>query len=235
MPENNLRANEGKNLEIDVQGQQWLRFPIQTHIITEKDSILEVIKKYAEPYLEPGDLLFVSERVVAISQGRAFPIKDIQPSWLARILVKFVHKSNFGIGLGSPWTMELAIREAGTSRILLGAFVAAITKPFGIRGVFYKIVGKNINAIDGPCSYTLPPYNQYAKLGPAHPDEVAASLGKAMQQPVVIIDANDLGVTILGKSEKTISEDFAKKVFRDNPLGQSQEQTPLCIVREKRS
>jgi len=43
----------------------------------------------------------------------AFPIKDIRPSFLAKFLVKFVHKSPYGIGLGSPWTMELAIKEGG--------------------------------------------------------------------------------------------------------------------------
>jgi len=49
---------------------------------------------------------------------------------------------------------------------------------------------------------------------------------------VVIIDANDLGVNVLGKSNKNISDDFCQKVFKDNPLGQASEQTPLCIVRK---
>ena len=49
---------------------------------------------------------------------------------------------------------------------------------------------------------------------------------------VVIIDANDLGVAVLGKSSKDITDDFCKNVFKDNPLGQSAEQTPLCIVRK---
>ena len=128
--------------------------------------------------------------------------------------------------------MELAIREAGVVRILFAALISAITKPFGVRGLFYKVVGKNINAIDGPCSYTLPPYNEYAKLGPKNPNGVARELAEKLGVRVIIIDANDLGVAILGKSEKNISDDLCKKVFRDNPLGQSSEQTPLCIVRK---
>jgi len=191
-----------------------------------------IVTEYAAPHLKPGDFLFISERVVAITQGRAFPIKDIHPSRLAKFLVKFVHKSPYGIGLGSPWTMELAIREAGVVRILFAALISAITKPFGVRGLFYKVVGKNINAIDGPCSYTLPPYNEYAKLGPKNPNGVARELAEKLGVRVIIIDANDLGVAILGKSEKNISDDLCKKVFRDNPLGQSSEQTPLCIVRK---
>ncbi|MEK7175439.1 MAG: coenzyme F420-0:L-glutamate ligase [Patescibacteria group bacterium] len=228
---NDFKANNGKNLIIDLVGEKWARLPIKTHIITKEDNIVDVVKKYAQPLLE-NDLLFISERIVAITQGRAFPIKDIKPCLLAKFLVKFVHKSPCGIGLGSPWTMELAIREAGIFRIIIGALVSALTKPFGMKGIFYKVVGKNINAIDGPCDYTLPPYNEYAKLGPAEPEKVAINLKSEIVNDVIIIDANDLGVAILGKSNKNILDSFCKNVFKDNPLGQSKEQTPLCIVRK---
>lgn len=233
--DNNLRRfapNAGKRLVIDLGNDAWARLPVKTHIITKDDNIVEIVERYAKPHLSNNDILFISERAVAITQGRAFPIKDIKPSLLAKFLVKFVHKSPYGIGLGSPWTMELAIKEAGYLRIITGALAAAVTKPFGVKGVFYKIVGKNINAIDGPCSYTLPPYNEYAKLGPAEPEKVAMRLKSAIHHDVVIIDANDLGVAVLGKSSKDISESFCKGVFKDNPLGQSTEQTPLCIVRK---
>ncbi len=227
-----LKPNANKNLNIELENGTYARLPIKTHVVTDKDTINEIVCTYAKPYLTNGDILFISERIVAISQGRAYPIKDIKPSPLAKLLVKFVHKSPYGIGLGSPWTMELAIREAGVLRILVGVFASAITKPFGIRGVFYRVVGKNINAIDGPCDYTLPPYNEYAKLGPAEPDRVARDLKSEINHDVVIIDANDLGVAVLGKSNKALSDTFCKNVFRDNPLGQSNEQTPLCIVRK---
>jgi F420-0:gamma-glutamyl ligase-like protein len=227
-----LVPNTGKQLTINVVGNAYARLPIKTHVITDKDDIKEVCTQYAKSHLIPGDLLFISERVVAISQGRAYPISEIVPSWLAKLLVKFVHKSPHGIGLGSPWTMELALREAGAPRMLFAAGASALTKPFGIRGVFYKVVGNNINAIDGPCDYTLPPFNHYAKLGPKNPDTVARDLAKLLEHEVVIIDANDLGVAILGKSTSSVTDDFCKEVFRDNPLGQSSEQTPLCIVRK---
>lgn len=226
--------NEGKAQVIELTSGAYARFPIKTHVITDKDTISEVVRQYAVPHLEEGDILFISERVVAISQGRAFAITDIHPSWLAKLLVRFVHKSPYGIGLGSPWTMELALREAGTLRVLFAAGISALTKPFGMKGIFYRVVGKNINAIDGPCDYTIPfpSGERYAKLGPAHPEKVARGLEKMFGHEVVIIDANDLGVTILGKSSDTLSDDFCKEVFKDNPLGQSSEQTPLCIVRK---
>jgi len=223
--------NKGKNLIIKVDGKNYERIPIKTHVIKEGDDIIDVVVKYASSNLKKDDILFISERVVAITQGRAFPIKDIHPGRLAKFLVKFVHKSPYGIGLSSEWTMELAIREAGAMKILFAALCSAITKPFGLRGVFYKVVGKNINAIDGPCSYTLPPYNEYAKLGPANPDKVAKDIKLKIKNDCVIVDANDLGVNVLGRSDRGISNSFCASVFRDNPLGQTSEQTPLCIVR----
>lgn len=229
---NTVKPNAGKNLAIHLPEGTWVRLPIKTHVITKDDVLSNVVKRYASPSMQKGDILFISERIVAISQGRAFPIKNITPSFLAKFLVMFVHKSPYGIGLGSPWTMELAIKEGGIARILLGALAAAVTKPFGIKGVFYRVVGKNINAIDGPCSYTLPPYNEYAKLGPAEPETVAKTIGREINADVIIIDANDLGVAVLGKSNKNITDAFCREVFRDNPLGQSTEQTPLCIVRK---
>lgn len=227
-----LKANKGKNLYIEVDGHKYARFPIKTHVIIKDDDITDICLKYALPHLQDNDTLFMSERIVAITQGRAFPIEDIKPSPLAKFLVKFVHKSPYGIGLGSPWTMELAIRQGGILRIMAGVLASALTKPLGIHGVFYKVVGKNVNAIDGPCDYTLPPYNHYAKFGPAKPNQVAQDLKSKLNHDVVIIDANDLGVEVLGKSNRNVPDKFYKAVFKDNPLGQSSQQTPLCIVRK---
>jgi len=230
MNENNLNPNIGKQLEREVAGKIYIRLPIKTHVVKKEDDIADIVEKYAQSHFREGDTLAISEKVVAITQGRSFPIKDIKPSWLANLLVKFVFKPKWGIGLGSPWTMELALREAGVSRILLAALASALTKPFGVRGVFYRVAGKNINAIDGPTPYTLPPYNEYAKLAPKDPDKVAKGLMEKFNVPVAIIDANDIGVQVLGSS-KGVDKELIRGIFKDNPLGQTTEQTPLCIVR----
>jgi F420-0:gamma-glutamyl ligase-like protein len=226
-----LQPNEGKPLTVVVDGVSWARLPIRTATITAADDLRRCLRRYGGPHVHPGDVIFLSERMVAVTQGRAIPIEDIRPSRLARLLVRFVHKSSYGIGVGSPWTMELAIREVGAPRILLGAFAAAITKPLGIRGAFYVVVGPKVRAIDGPCDNTLPPFNECATLGPSHPNEIARELKAALGHEVVIIDANDLGVNVLGASSKAIRDDWARAVFRDNPLGQSRQRTPICLVR----
>ncbi|KKU06938.1 MAG: hypothetical protein UX10_C0018G0009 [Candidatus Magasanikbacteria bacterium GW2011_GWA2_45_39] len=229
---NEPTPNKDKQLKIVVDGFCVARFPIRTKIITQSDILEDIITQYAKPHLKAGDILCVSERIVAIIQGRAWPIDQIKPSFVARFLVRFVHKSPYGIGLASPWTMELAVREAGVARLLFAALCSALTKPFGVRGVFYKVIGKNINAIDGPCDYTLPPFNRYAKLGPRDPDGVARALKGITGVSVAIIDANDLGVAVLGRSDDLLNVSWIQNVFKDNPLGQSKEQTPMAIVRK---
>lgn len=227
-----IAPNAGKNLTILIDGISYARYPVRTHVVTAEDTMEKILDQYVRALIVPGDMLFISERICAISQGRAFPIADMHPSWLARMLSKYVLKTKHGIGIGSPWTMELAIREAGAFRVLFAAACSALTKPFGIKGVFYHVVGNNINAIDGPCENTLPPYNGYAKLGPKNPNKLAAKLSQHIGAPVVIIDANDLGVNILGQSAGTPSAETCKALFKDNPLGQSREQTPIALIRK---
>ncbi|MEA4883155.1 MAG: coenzyme F420-0:L-glutamate ligase [Clostridia bacterium] len=229
-----LRVNHGKRLTVEVGGRTYARIPVKTHVITAADDVGEVVRRYAGPLLRSGDILVISEKVVAITQQRAYQISQIRPSWLARFLVRFVYKSPYGIGLGSPWTMELAIREAGVLRVIVAAIVAGVAKLFGVRGVFYRVCGANIAAIDGPCDYTIPPYNRYAILGPLRPNETAQSLSEATGVPVAIIDANDLGVVVLGVSSACPERAFLAEILADNPLGQSCEQTPIGILRAAR-
>lgn len=229
----NLNPNEGKKLDIDTPDYgKWSRYPIKTHVIMAEENINDVMDKYVVGKVQPGDYMFISEKVIAITQGRAFDIDTIKVRPLAKLLCKFVYKSPYGIGLGSPWTMELALRDVGTPRILLAAFCSAVTKPFGKRGVFYKVAGTKARAIDGPCDCTIPPYNHFAKLAPDRPDDVAADLAKKLSCKVVVIDANDIGVEVLGRSDESIEINFCKQVFKDNPLGQSSQSTPIAIVRK---
>ncbi len=219
-----------KESKITIEGATYNRLLIKTHLVSDKDDIVQVAKKYTDGLRQKGDLLIISERIVAITQGRSFLIKDIKPSFWANHLYKFVTQNPGGIGLRSPHTMELAIREAGLLRIVFASLCSILTKPFGVKGVFYKVVGNGLNAIDGPCDYTLYPGNVSAKLGPKNPNSVAQKISGELGIDVAIIDANDLGRRTEGVS-KGVDRDFVEEVFRDNPLGQKDEQTPMALVR----
>jgi F420-0:gamma-glutamyl ligase-like protein len=229
--------NEGKSLTIQTKFGTHARYPVKTHVIMDDDVPEDVLDKYVIEYLQEGDSLFISEKIIAIMQGRAFPVDSIKPSRLAKFLCKFVYKPDYGIGIGSPVTMELAVREVGRVKIIFAAIIAGICKLFGKRGVFYNICGMKARAIDGPCDYTIPPYNTYAKMAPLNPDRVAADLSAYIKEKagfdcdVVVIDANDIAVNILGKNRKDLPDEFGTLIFDDNPLDQSDQQTPIAIIR----
>jgi hypothetical protein len=229
------QANEGKSLEVTVDGAIYERIPIKTHVVLDGEVLLDVVEKYASGPLRDGDMLFVTEKIVAITQGRAFPLGQIAPRRLAVTLSKYVTKTSHGIGLGIPETMEMALRECGTPRILFAAGVAAVTKAFGRRGDFYRIAGPKARAIDGPTKNTIPPYDSQVVLGPARPNEVAREIKARLGKPVdvLIVDINDFGGNILGSTLDREGNELVVRILKDNPLGQDRQSTPLGIIRKR--
>lgn len=252
---NEIVINEGKNVKIEIEDQSFLRFPVKTDVFKKGDDSAQKIAKYTiegihaisrnekfNKVMKNHWFAVVSEKVVAISQGRSYFIWDIKPSFLASKLSKFVTRTPYGIGLGSPWTMELAIKEVGIIRIFIAAVIAALTKPFGIKGAFYFIAGRAAAAIDGPTEYSLYPSNVSAKLGPKNPKGVAKQIHNYLLEKlpktrantfrgVVIIDANDIGQIVLGNTTGLKNKKI-ENIFKDNPMGQGSEQTPVVIVFE---
>lgn len=229
-----LKPNLGKNEIIEVDGIKYRRLPIVTHLITDKDNICDVAEKYGKPVLsEPDDVLFISEKCVACTQRRAIPMEDIHPRKLAVKLSKYVTKTPHGIGLGMPETMEMALRESGTIRILFAAVVSVIGKKiFHKKGWFYHVAGYRARSIDGPCHNTIPPYNHYVVLGPLKPDKVAREIRDRIGYDVAIVDINDLEGQILGVSDKRLSKSLYARILKDNPLGQDDQQTPMGVIRK---
>ncbi len=226
-----LKVNEQKQKRIEVEGRSYDRFAIPTPVIAEGDDLDALLTQLVLPELEAGDLVFISEKMVACTQGRAIPLSAIVPGRLARLLSRFVTKTPRGIGLGMPETMQMAIEECGVIRILFAALAGALGRLSGQRGWFYQVAGKKASTIDGPCGYTLPPYNHYVVLGPSDPQAVARHCAEQLHHPAAIIDANDYGVEILGLWPTFLSRRRLAAALRDNPLGQSCQRTPVGILR----
>lgn len=234
-----LSANKNKNLIIELREGKFARYPVKTKLITPEDKdISVVVKEYVKKYfastggLLPNDIVFVSEKAVAVTQGRSYHIDSIKPSKMATYLSSHVTKTPVGIGLGSPQTMQLAIEEVGILRILFSAFFGAIFKAFGVRGVFYILAGNKARSIDGAVDYAIPPYNKYVSKGPINANQVAQKISEKLGGiKVAIVDANDIGVNILGATSG-VDKKFVARAIKDNPLGQTDECTPVGILRE---
>jgi hypothetical protein len=226
-------ANAGKALTVQVEGSSFARIPIRTRVVMPGDDLDAFVREYAADVVREGDLLFVTEKIVAITQGRSYLVEDIKPRKLAFFLSRYVTRTPYGIGLGMPETMEMALRECGTIRILFAAAVSAVTKLFGRKGDFYRIAGDKARAIDGPTSGTIPPYNKAVVLGPERPREVAQHLKALLGgvSEVAVVDINDLGGNVLGSTLDKAEERRLVAILKDNPLGQGHQSTPLGIVR----
>ncbi|MFC8302496.1 asparagine synthase (glutamine-hydrolyzing) [Specibacter sp. NPDC057265] len=249
--------NAGKSLAITVPGGAgtFLRYPLRTEVFYKETDFDPTVMKYVKRYFDGlpaagGDhaeatantpwYLFVSEKIVAMTQGRSIPVWDIKVSAAARIFSKFVTRNPGGIGLASPWSMQLAIDEVGLPKIMYASARSVLGKLQGKSGVFYEVVGHNINAIDGAAGYQVGTSTHSVKYAPIDPDGVAARLSALVKATVpaeyaatfagtAIMDANDLGVVALGHDTaltKTVLED----IFRDNPQGQTTETTPMSVV-----
>lgn len=143
-------ANPGKQLVRTVDGVDYQRIPVKTHLITNTDDMADVVVRYAKDRMQEGDILFISEKAVACTQNRAIPMEDIKPRKLAVTLSRYVTKTPAGIGLGIPETMEMALRECGTLRILFAAFCSVIGKLFRRKGWFYIVAGPKAGASTAP-------------------------------------------------------------------------------------
>lgn len=216
---------------VHVGNEAFLRIMVKTHTIMKGEDIGELMVRYVQPELEPGDVIFVSEKAAAASQGRAVPMDEIKPSPLARFLVRFVYKAPYGIGLGMPETMEMAIREVGVPRILLASVIGGFGKIFGIRGLFYRVAGPKARSIDGPADYVIPPYNRHVVLGVADADSLCRQAAAKVGAPVAIVDANDIGMNVIGLSSPELKQLPWQAILKDNPAGQTSESTPFGIIR----
>lgn len=226
-----------KQKAIIARGISWDRIPVKTRLILKGDNLLDAIKKGLEeagiaPL--PEDILFVSEKAVGASQGRYYLLDDgsLKPRRLAALLSRFVTKTPRGIGLGMPETMECALRECGTPRILFAAFVGALGKLVGRKGDFYRIAGTKARSIDGPTSGTIPPFNRAVSLAPENPDGVSRAIAELFECNAAVVDVNDLGGNILGVFPPELDKKLLIEILSDNPLGQGTASTPVGIIRK---
>lgn len=252
-------ANPGKDLDItvpeEVGGETFRRYPLQTGVFKRETDLDPEVLSYVNRFFDGLDAadettrkavastpwyLLVSEKIVAITQGRSFPVWEIKVTPAARVLSKFVKRTPAGIGLGSPWSMQIAINEVGLPLIVKAAAASVVGKLQGKSGVFYDVVGHNINAIDGATPYSLGSSANSVKLAPKDPEAVARRISALVRERVPaeyaanfagtsIMDANDLGVVAMGH-DTDLPKDTIQAIFKDNPQGQGAQATPMSLV-----
>ncbi len=210
------------------------RYPIKTHFITVSDNLNSIISKYVLPVVEKDDIIVLCEKIVSIIQNRVVYKRDIKLGFWAKFLSKFAKKTPYGFSVGNPLKMQVAINLAGLPRILLACFCSIVAKIFGISGTFYRVAGHQISQIDGFYGEAFLQYAEMGILGSKDSDKVCEELRNKFGFSFVIADVNDLGRNIIGRSQDLKEKDkIILESLKGNPAGQSNQQTPIIILRNK--
>ena len=227
-------ANEGKNVVIEAGGKQYARHAITTHFVQVGESYIDLMEKYVKPLYQPGDILSSSEKVIALCQGRIVTEDECKPGFWAKVLSRFVHQTSAGPGMGLPVKMQFAINNCGLPRVQWAAVCAGFGKLFGKRGVFYDMLGEEVTGLDGFYGEEIPEYEHMGVRVPSHPEKVCDEVFEKTGVVMMIVDANDLNVELLGKGEqlRSWSREALLALIRDNPAGQDRQLTPFVLIRE---
>ncbi|MGB7084111.1 MAG: F420-0:Gamma-glutamyl ligase [Phormidesmis sp.] len=203
--------------------------PVPTHLLTNLDDPIEIVKHYVTPCAQPGDIVTIGETPVAIMQSRLHHPSTVQPGWLAkRLCYYFLPTSSLATACG----MQTLINISGPWQVATAFFVGAVAKVCGRPGMFYQLAGEQARLIDDVTG-TLPPFDQFIVLGPAHSQRLVEQIYQETGLNAAIVDVNDLkAVKILAATADT-DQALLTQALIDNPAGNADEQTPVVLIRPK--
>lgn len=157
------------------------------------------------------------------------PIENVRVHRDARLLARFVRPHQDTLGLSVPAKMQWVLEAVGRPRIYAAALAAGVTRPFGFRGMFYRIAGDPAREIDGGVT----PYE--GRLFPPFESGEAQSICNELEEKldtgVAIVDINDFGGTIRATSRRALPARALMAALADNPLRQRSTGIPLVLVR----
>ena len=216
-----------------ADGFSYDRYAIQTHFVQVGENQRSLVERYVLPLYQPGDVLCFGAKVMCMCVRSVKTRSEVKPSFWANLLWRFAGINHTGVGMHEPYKLQLVIDMVGLPRMLLAVACSAITKPFGIKGVFYRVCGKGVGGIDGfytRSSFEL--YHQLALINPENADGLCEALNEETGIPVVLMDANDLQRDQLGKSrDMPLTDPQLQDALADNPSGQGDELTPFILIR----
>lgn len=211
-----------------VDGVPYQRGVVRTPWLGRENVLADALVEHLPP-LDEGDTVVVSEKVMALLLGRTVHLCEVKPGRLARFLARHVHPRNDSCGLSVPEKMQYVLDSVGVTRVLTATAAAALTRPYGLHGVFYRVAGPLARDLDG----ARPPYED--RLFPPLPEplaqQVCRELEEVVDHGVAIVDLNDYGGTIRAASPKAMPHHVLAKVLADNPLRQRMSSTPFAVVR----
>jgi F420-0:gamma-glutamyl ligase len=217
--------------EVRVGGVRWSRGLVATRWLEAHDDLADVLADVVAAAARPGDTVAVSEKVVVLLTGRTRDATAVRPGPLARFLARRVRPVGNSCGLSIPEKMQDVLDTLGRPRVVAATVLAGLTRPFGLRGVFFLVAGTYARDLDG----MRPPYE--GMLFPPLPvpvaEGIAADLEERLGVAVAVVDINDRGGSVRATSPGALDASTLAAVLADNPLGQRVQSTPVVLVRRR--
>ena len=203
--------------------------PIPTHLLTRLDNCVDIVNRYVKPHVKPGDIVTIGETPVAIIQGRYRHPSDIHPGWVAsRLCYFFLPTSSLATACG----LQSLVDVVGPWRVLFAFIGGSVMKVLGSPGGFYRLAGEQARLVDDVTG-TLPPYDQFVVLGPENPQAVVDEIKAKTGISAAIVDVNDLKAVKVLAATADVSMATLQEALINNPAGNSDEQTPVVLVRPR--
>lgn len=210
--------------------QRYRRVLARTPWFTGPTDLADVLRTALGDQLRemPGATVFICEKVAVVATGRTVSASTIKAGRLARLLARLARPRGEDVAQRVPERRQFMIERIGLPRILVAVAAAAVTRPFGIRGAFYLVAGREARSLDGMhgryADILLPP------LKPREARDLVADLAAKLGAPVAIVDINDRGGDIRAISPGGLPARQLQAALSDNPMGQSEQSTPIGIV-----
>ena len=214
---------------INIPGDNnYSTIAVETEILGIFDEPVKTISNYCKDIVKKGDCLIIGETPLAIMQGRYINPINIRYSFFAKLLCYFFHPTS---SLATACGMQILINNIGITRIIYALIIGIIFKFIGIKGIFYRLTGKESALIDDISGTTFP-YDKSIVKGPINLKRFCDDLSKILGVDVAIADVNDLGkVKILETSNKSNLK-ILERNLKNNPAGNGDQKTPIVIIRK---
>ena len=225
---NNTIYKAKKLINIPGNNKNYTTIAVKTEILGIFDEPVKTISDYCKDIVKKGDYLIIGETPLAIMQGRYINPINIKYSLYSKLLCYFFHPTS---SLATACGMQILINNIGITRIIYALAIGIIFKLFGIKGIFYRITGRESSLIDDISGTTFP-YDKSIVKGPINTKSFCDKVSKILGVNVAIADVNDLGKVKILATSNNLNLNILKRNLKTNPAGNDDQKTPIVIVRK---
>jgi len=201
--------------------------PVRTPLVRPGDDLIAMVAEAVRGIARPGDVVTISESAVAIAQGEFVVAELVRPSRLAYALSR---RAGPLATMSQPESVQLVIDRVGIGKVLYATVLQVVARALGRRGAFYEVLGEAVAAFDGYTG-TMPPYERAIVFSPSDPRGMARAFRQRAGIDCAVVDANDLGkAKVLGTSDG-VDASVVEAALLHNPHGNSDEQTPVVVLK----